>query len=175
VQLIKANHNALAIFLDDLSKKQLTAKEQQIFNAGILRLQNLREEIKSLPQLQIVSDSSGKINGVGIIPLIIWVAVIVLAGIIALGVTDIVKNAQKAKMINDNYNHNQWLVEQYKTADPDTRKVIEKSIDATNKAQQDLSKQSTSSLGEIGNVVKWGLIALIVIKAMDFIPKRRAA
>lgn len=110
VQLLKSKHNELALFLTNLSGKQLTPTEQQVFNSGMLMLTNLRTQIQ---QIKGISVSYNKDGGIGVIPLIVIIIGIVVTAIVAgWAATAINAEIQKTKKLNASYDMQQWIEQQ---------------------------------------------------------------
>lgn len=168
--LLKARHNVLAIFLNELAARQLTPFEQQIFNDGSLRLQTMRTEMASIEGLNPYYSKDGQVGFLGI-PLIAWI--IVAAIVASWAASKILTEAEKTKRLNLSYNQSKWAEDQrLKISQEITKGTISKeqgdslyksltgvSIAAAKNAET-ASASSPSMFGEIGDIVKWGAIGL---------------
>jgi hypothetical protein len=105
VQKLKRQYNVLASFVTELSKRKLNATEQQVFNESMLRLNNFQNQLRQLKGVTIVWDDSGKVSGIGLVPLV-WVAIIVVSAIVATYSLDRIlsylSDAKKLDAANDN-------------------------------------------------------------------------
>lgn len=168
--VLKARHNVLAIFLNNLASRQLSAFEQQIFNEGSLRLQTMRAEIAQIEGINLYYSKDGQI-GVIQIALIAWL--VVGAIVVSWSVNKILESAEKTKRVNLSYNQSKWaeqqrlLIAQELTKGTITKSqagILDKSlsmtIEAANKNAETASENSPSVFGEVGNIVKWGAIGL---------------
>lgn len=82
IQLLRAKYNSLASFVLELSKKEKTAVEQQVFDESLVYLLNFKDQLKQLKGVDIVWSSTGQISGnskIGILP-IVWIAIIIISG-----------------------------------------------------------------------------------------------
>jgi hypothetical protein len=85
VQLLKGRYNSLAKLVSDLSKRQKTVVEQQVFDESLLTLLSFERQLRQLKGVDIVWTNSGQISGpdaVGLLPLV-WVTIIAVSGIVA--------------------------------------------------------------------------------------------
>lgn len=112
LQLAKAKYNFLASYLADLSKKTLSPKEQQIFNEGLLTLNNYERQLRAVPGVDLVFNNDGKISGIGIVP-IVWVAIILVSAlVVAYSLDKITGLIKSVKAINAAYDMQKFVAEQ---------------------------------------------------------------
>jgi hypothetical protein len=104
VALLKANYNALANFLDGLSKKTLSPVQQQVFNEGVLRLMDYKTQINAIKDIDFKFGKNSQVSGIGIAPAIAWLIFWAVTSIIAAyTITRIAaKWAEVAKVRSDN-------------------------------------------------------------------------
>ncbi len=81
IVLLKANFNSLSKYLTTLSKRQLNKTEQQVYNEGLLRLQEYKDAIRQVKGVDFVFGKQNVVGQIGILPVIAW---LVVAGISAL-------------------------------------------------------------------------------------------
>ena len=106
VALLKYRYNSLVSFLNELSKQQLTPIKQQIFNEGILLVNNLNNQIHSIDGVEIIYSKDGKIG----LPVLLLIAIIaILAGATAWTAADIAAEREKTRRINDAYELSKWI------------------------------------------------------------------
>lgn len=171
ITLLRINYNALASFLNDLSKKKLNKTQQQIFNEGILRLQEYREDIRSIKDVDFVFGKNNQVSGIGILPVVAWLIFGIASALIAAwAVTKIAaKWSEVAKIRSDNDTvtfltdakiriaENPNISAQDKTkllADID--KSITKVEDHKNTVEENAAKPDT--IQQLISLAKWGLI-----------------
>lgn len=175
VQLLKTKYNTLVTFLTKLSEKQLSAKEQQIFNKGILLKDNLYQQIKQVKGIEIYTSSSG---GIGVVAIpVIWVIALIAAVAASWTIVEINKEWEKSKRINDANDVQKWVAEQMQivAADPkisaEDKKRILKTLsdtaDSASKVAEKSAEDEKGLFGEIGNILKWGIIGIVAMKVLD--------
>jgi hypothetical protein len=170
VQLMKYRYNALVGFLTELSKRQLNVKEQQIYNEGLLMLNNLSNEMSTIRGISIIYNSGGTI---GLPILVIILIIAVLAAATAWTVSSIVSEKERTRRINLSYDLNKWVTEKkIQVAElaaagkisEDSAKSINGTLDnaaaVANKVATDASKPKTG-LGDIINVLKWAAVGYV--------------
>lgn len=112
VQLLKARYNTLAKFVDDLSKRNKSAVEQQVFDESLLTLLRFENQLKGLKGIDIVWSTSGQISGpaaVGIVPLV-WIAIIAVSGaVVAYAFDKITSYLKDAKALEQSTNTVQFV------------------------------------------------------------------
>jgi len=108
LQLAKYKYNTLAEFLNQLSQKKLNRTEQQMFNEGILMLNNYERQLRSFPAARFTWAANGQVIS-GIAPIVYVAIAIVLAIIYSYAVNQITDMFVKLKGINESYNMQKWL------------------------------------------------------------------
>lgn len=167
VALLKYRYNSLAAFLNQLAKKELNNKEQQIFNEGLLLLQNLSNQIRNIRGIEIYYSQNGTI---GIAPILLIAIIAILAGATAWSVSEIFAEKEKTKRINDSYDLQKWVaakkaeVAANSAISSSDKQSIYKTLDAAASQAQAVAKaslQDDSFLGNIKSIVKWGVVGLL--------------
>lgn len=181
VQLLKYRYNSLVAFLTELSKKDLTAKQQQIFNEGLLLKSNLESQIRGIKGIEITYATTGQINGIGVAPLLVIAIIAIIAAATAWTVYAIATEREKTKRINDGYDVSKWVTTKMQEVakDPnisqaDKTKILntlKETSDTASNVVQNSSENTKSVFGEIGDIAKFGLIFLFGIMAMNYLPK----
>lgn len=175
VQLLKYRYNSLAAFLNDLSKRVLTSQEQQIYNEGVLKLQNLQAQINTIKGIEIVYSQNGQIVG---LPILLIIAVIaILAAATAWTITTIISMKEKTRQINDSYQLQQWVADKKiqvaqlaqagTISQADANKIngnLDSAAASAEKVAENASKPGTSIFGDIASIVKWGAIGFIAME-----------
>lgn len=171
ITLLRINYNTLASFLNDLSKKKLNRTQQQIFNEGLLRLQEYRDDIRQIKDIDFVFGKNNQINGIGILPVVAWLIFGIASALIAAwAVTKIVsKWSEVAKVRSDN-NAIQFITEaNYRiAADPNLTAAQKKELISQNNQTIDNLENHKTTVEENGakpdmleqviSLAKWGLI-----------------
>jgi hypothetical protein len=187
VQLLKYRYNNLVGFLNSLSTKQLSAKEQQIFNEGIVQLQQMQAQMLSIKGIEITYTPQGAV--IGFIPLLIIAAVLILAAVTGWTIVEIAAMREKTKQINDSYNLSMWVankkqeIAQQVTSgqiSPDAAKTVIATLDQAqanaDKVAQAAAKDNSSGgiFGNIATIVKWGAIGFIAVKGLELIKSNKS-
>jgi hypothetical protein len=188
VELLKYRYNSLVGFLNNLAMRQLTAKEQQIFNEGSLRLQNLRVEMQQLDGVEFRFTSTGAVvHGIGFVPLLIIAAIVIIAAVTGWTITQIADMREKTQRINDAYQLNQWVtqkkieVAQMAAAGAISNKdaaSIQKSLDkastAANEVAGNAAKDAPGTLDNVITIAKIAGIFILGKMAFDMLQTKRA-
>lgn len=177
-RLMQYRYNSLAGFLNTLAKKQLNAKEQQIFNEGILKLQSMQAQMSSIKGIEISFTDKGAV--VGFIPILIIAAIAILAAATAWTIVTINEQKEATKRINDSYELNKWIAAKKQeiaaaaTAGTITQQQateINKTLDgaaaAANTIAENASEQSAGFFGSATSFLKWGLLGYIVYNVVE--------
>jgi hypothetical protein len=179
VALLKYRYNNLVGFLNELAKKQLNPKEQQIFNEGMLKLQNMQQQISTLKGIEISYTANGAVIG---LPILLIIAVIaILAAVAGWTITEIMGMKEKTKQINDSYNLTMWVaskkqeVAMQATAGTITQsqadginKTLDDATELANKVAQNASKDNSGGIfSNLATLVKWGAIGFLGYKAFQ--------
>lgn len=174
--LLKTKYNTLVSFLNELSKKNLSPVEQRIFNQGILLKDAMMNDIRQIKGIEVYSSTSGQIGFVWI-PVII---VLVIIGAITWGVTDVLREREKTQRIQQSYDMEKWIIEQKKAIAADKtisaadKASVYKTLDqAADTAVQTAKDSSSPDSNSIGNMIKWALGAVILLKVIDFVQPAR--
>ncbi len=183
-QLMKYRYNSLAGFLNTLAQKPLTQKEQQIFNEGMLKLQNFQAQLSSVKGIEISYTANGAV--IGLIPFLIIAIIAIVAAATAWTITSIIDMQQRTKQINDTYELNKWVtakkqeIAQQVTAGQitpaqasDINKTLDSAATAANKIANNASS-STGIFGEVTGLVKWGLLGYVVVMGMQLYKNKTA-
>ena len=179
---LKYTYNALAAFLNEMSRRQLSPAEQQIFNEGILRLQNLGAAMRSIKGAEFIYNESGR---VGIAPILLLAIVAITAGAVAWTVTEIATEREKTRRINESYEITRWLTakkaevaamaEAGQISQEDKRRIFA-GIDASLGAAQDVARQTAKPdqgiFDNLANIVKWGVLGLLGYSIIQTIGKK---
>jgi hypothetical protein len=181
-QLLKYRYNSLAGFLNDLGKRQLNPKEQQIFNEGILRLQSMQAQIGSLKGIEISYNAQGVVGALGFIPFLIIAIVLIIAAATAWTIVTIEDEKEKTKRINDTYALNQWVVTKKQeiaaqvtsgtlteAQAADINKTLDGATDTANKVANAASKESDSIFTQIKDLVKWGVLGFVALESFKLL------
>jgi hypothetical protein len=83
VVLLKANYNALATFISKLGQQQLLPVQQQVFNEGILRLLEYKQQIAEIKDIEFKFGKSNQVAGIGNPAAVIWLVFWAVTAIIA--------------------------------------------------------------------------------------------
>jgi hypothetical protein len=183
VALLKYRYNALVGFLNSLAQKTLSPTEQTIYNQGTLTLQNLNNQISQIKGIEINYTASGAIG----LPIILIIAALaILSGVASWTIISIASEQEKTKRINDAYNLAQWIAAKKQEIasqvaagmlSSSAAESIYNTLDAAaavgNKIATESSKTSTGFLGEVGGLVKWGVVGLVAYGALQLINKNR--
>lgn len=176
VALLKSKYNTLVTFLNELSKRTLTAKEQQIFNEGMLLKDSMLQQTAQIKGIELYYSRTG----IGFIqlPVIAWIAITAL--IVAGTVTSIVQIREKTKRINDAYDVRKWITDRTeailrdKTLSPDEKQKLIETLEQTGvAADKVIQNNSKPDAGGIMDALKFGIIGLIVIKGMDMVNTKK--
>jgi hypothetical protein len=183
--LLKYRYNNLAGFLNGLAVKQLTAKEQQIYNEGVLRLQNMQGQILSLPGIELQFTDKGTLG----LPILLIIAVIIiLAAATAYTITTIVQMKERTKQINDSYNLSQWVANKKQEIAQQVQsgaisqeeassiyKTLDEATSTANKVANNASKAGSGGLlSDITNVIKWAVGGYVIYEGIQLIKKPKA-
>jgi len=172
VALMKYRYNSLVGFLNSLSLRQLNAKEQQIFNEGILKLQNLSNQLNTIEGIEVSYTDKGAV--IGVLPVILIIAIIlILASATAWTVSTVLTEAEKTKRINDSFELNKWIADKKLevaaavTAGTITTsqaseiyRTLDEAASVGNKVAVESTKQTTSIFEQFGSLIKWGIVGL---------------
>jgi|CXWL01.1.fsa_nt_gi hypothetical protein len=186
--LLKAEFNTLVAFATMLSKKELDLQGQKLFNQAMLRIQSMQAQMLQLKDVSIIFNKDGKISGIGIAPVVI---VIIAAVIIAPKLLELIdrmneRSAQIKKIREENGVLKFVADSKNKNFQDYNKKIITKDqLDNLNKGLDEMAKtatgvitanaatpKATSLFGEVGTIVKWGIVGLLVFKGMDLVGKR---
>lgn len=170
LQLLKAKHNTLALYLKDLSTKQLKPVQQQSFNEGLLLLNGMREEMRKLRGVDVTYLQNGSIAAIPVLLLILIISVVAAAA--AWTVTQITSEAAKVAKLNASYNTIKWVSDQQLKISQalksgqinqaeynDMMKTLQAASDTANKAVVDVTKDSDKPglLDKLQNLLLIGL------------------
>lgn len=112
VQLAKYKYNTLAEFLNQLSKRRLNNAEQQMFNEGILMLNNYERELRSFPAAKFTWAANGQVvSGIGLAPIVYVAIAVVLALVYGYAVNQITAMFTRLRAINEAYDMQKWQQE----------------------------------------------------------------
>lgn len=181
VYLLKFRYNALVGFLNEMSKRQLTPTEQQIFNEGLLKLQSLSNQMTTIEGIEFTFTQSGTVG----IPILLIIAIIaILSAVAGWTIASILEEQEKTKRINDSYELNRWIAEkklqvaQAATSGSitnaqaaDINRTLDNAAAIGNKVATDSSTPGKSALGEIGTIVKWGVVGFLVFTGYKLLKK----
>jgi hypothetical protein len=170
VALLKYRYNSLVGFLNSMALRQLNTREQQIFNEGILKLQNISNQINSIDGIEIKYSDKGAV--IGIIPIILIIVIIlILASATAWTVSTVLAEQEKTKRINDSFELNKWIAEkklQLSTAVTagtitqsqanDINKTLDAAASIGNQVAVQSTKETESLFTQLGSLVKWGVV-----------------
>lgn len=171
VALLKYRYNSLVGFLNSMATRQLNAREQQIFNEGVLKLQSLSNQINTIEGIEITYTDKGAVVG---LPIILIIAIIlILSSATAWTIATILTEAEKTKRINDSFELNKWIAEKKLevaaavTAGTITssqaagiNKTLDEAASIGNKVAVESSKETGSIFKQLGSLVQWGVIGL---------------
>ncbi len=190
-QLMKYRYNSLAGFLNTLAQKPLTAKEQQIFNEGVLKLQNFANQMTTIKGVEISFTANGAVlNGysaIGLVPFVIIAIVAILAAATAWTITEILNQQQRTKQINDANELNKWVAQKKQEiaaqvnsgalTQPQAQAIYNTLDDATASANKIATNasQNTGLFGELTGLVKWGLLGYVVIMGFGLLKNKKTA
>ncbi len=122
-QVVKYKYNFLSTFLTELSKKsKLTPTEQQLFNQGVLQLNNMERQIRSMKGVNVQWSNGGNVSGIGIAPLLIIAVIVLVAGLAAWTLPKIAEEVVRWKAIDSNND-----LEKFRTS---TKILIQKDVTA---------------------------------------------
>ncbi len=172
VALLKYRYNSLVGFLNALAARQLNAREQQIFNEGILKLQNISNQMNTIEGIEIQYTDKGAV--IGIIPIILIIAIIlILASATAWTVSTVLTEQEKTKRINDSFELNKWVADKKlevaaavtagtisQTAASGIYKTLDDAAGIGNKVAVESTKNTDSIFKSIGGLLQWGVIGL---------------
>jgi len=178
LQKIKAQYNALVASLNELISKPGDPVTQQTINRLTQRRISLLEEIKQIPGATIVTGTDGNISGIGVIP-IAYIVVIAIVGAIGWTANTFVENRAKTDRILESFNHQKFMVaeQQRILADAAAGKISQSTANAALKnlgvaiktageVAEESAKDEKGLFGEIGDIVKWGVVGLIGFQFM---------
>lgn len=113
LQILKVKYNTLSEYLTTLSKKtSLNAAQQQSFNEGLLLLNSMKEQIRTIQGVEFTYNVNGQVS-IGIIPIIyIIVAAVIVAAAAAWTIDRVTTERNKTARINAAFNMQQWISEQ---------------------------------------------------------------
>jgi hypothetical protein len=173
IQITKYRYNALVGFLNTLGKKQLNIVEQQVFNEGMLLLNSMNQQIATVRGIEVGYTQTGAMGN----PVILLIAlIIILSAATAWTISNVVSEKEKTKRINDAYELNKWIalkkqeIAQQVTAgtiSQQTANGINNTLDdaagTANAIAANAAKNGKGVFGEIGDIVKWGVVGLVAI------------
>lgn len=185
LQVLKAKHNTLVSFLADLSKKNLSASEQRTFNSGVLLLNNLQNQLRTIKGVDITYGETGAVAGVGVAPVLIWIVVaIVAAGVVSWSVSDILREKEKTSRVNSSYDVQKWVEDQRRqiAADnsiPPAEKQrlydgLDKMAEGSRENAGAALEPTKGTFGEIGDIFKWGVLGLLGITLVKSLGKNNS-
>lgn len=179
VQLLKYKYNSLANFLTELSKKKLNTTQQQIFNEGILMLNNMEKQLRQIKGVEINFANNGTVAGVGIIPILIIIAIALVAAVTGWTIVTINAEIEKTKKLNASYDLQKWVAEQNLKIQKDNTltpaqkaDLINQNAGITKSAQDAAAAVTTATPGifdKVENILMLGIVGVIVFK---FLPSR---
>lgn len=178
LQKVNAQYNALVASLNELIEKPNDPVTQQVINRLTQRRISLLEEIKNIPGATIITGTDGNISGIGIIP-IAYIVVIAIAGAAAWTVSNWITEKAKTDRILQSYNHQTYMAgEQQKILNDvaagkipqSTANAALKNLGVAIKTAGEVAEQSAKDkkgiFGEIGDLVKWGVVGFIGFQFM---------
>lgn len=179
VALVKYRYNALVGFLNNLSQRQLNAKEQQVFNEGLLRLQAMSNQLNNVDGLEINYSSTG---AVGLPIILIIVIILILASATAWTISSIIEEKEKTKRINDSFELQKFVADKktevaaavtagtltQSQADSINR-TLDEAASAGIRVADKSTEKSGSVFGEIGTIVKWGVLGFLAIEGIKLL------
>jgi hypothetical protein len=186
--LLKYRYNSLAGFMNGLSLQTLSPQEQQIYNEGTLKLQQMAEQMKLIKGIEISFTDKGAV--VGVLPILLIIAIIaILAAATAWTITEITSMKERTRQINDAFQLNQWVADKKTqlatmvtsgqiTQDQatDINHTLDKAQIVANKVADNASKTDSPGLfGEITGLVKWGIIGFVVVEGFKLFKENRNA
>ncbi|MES3018582.1 MAG: hypothetical protein V4721_12415 [Bacteroidota bacterium] len=183
VALLKYRYNALVGFLNSLGQRQLTAVEQQIFNQGVLMLQNLNNQISQIKGIEITYTTTGAIG----VPIILIIAIMaILSGVAGWTILAITTEREKTKRINDSYELNKWIATKKQeiaaqvtagtlttTQAQDVYKTLDSAAAVGNKVATESSKPTSGIFGEAKDLLKWGIIGLVAYTGYKLVTQKQ--
>lgn len=170
VQRMKIQYNTLAAFVTNLSKRKLSAAEQQIFNESMVRLNNFQNQLRQLKGVTIVWGETGQVSGIGIAP-IIWMAIIVVSAItVTYSVEKILLYLQDARIVEQSNGIIKYVNDQrlkiaaaLKAGDitPEQAAALQRDLNATEAAATKnivdvANKKEETIIDKIGKYLLWG-------------------
>ena len=184
VQLLKYRYNSIAAFLNTLSQRQLNAKEQMIFNQGVLLVNNLRYELTTIRGVEITFNSTGQAVGLPVFLLIGIIAI--LAGATAWTVSAIITEKEKTKRINESYQLAQWVANKKQeiaaqvTAGQISQaeangiySTLDKATATANQVANNASKPGSNIFSDMTGLIKWGVIGLIAYTGYKLVTDKK--
>jgi hypothetical protein len=184
VALLKYRYNALVGFMNTLAARQLNSFEQQIYNQGLVTLQNLNNQISQIKGIELNYTASGAIGT----PVILIIAIIaILSGVAAWTITAIATEREKTKRINESYDLSKWIaikkqeianqVQQGVLSQTEANSIyttLDKAAETGNKIATQSSKESPGLFSDIATLAKWGVAGLIAYGAIQIIKQKRS-
>lgn len=181
--LLKYRYNALVGFLNTLSKKVLTPQEQQIFNEGLLKLQDMNNKLQTIEGLEIQYTAEGAIG----LPIILIIAIIaIIAAATAWSIDSILTEKEKTKRINDSFELMRWVADKKTevaamvTAGTITQtqaggiyQTLDSAAAIGNKIAVQSSAPKQSIFAEVGTFVKWGVIGFLAWQGIKLLKPSR--
>lgn len=171
LQLLKYTYNSLAAFLNELSKRQLSPQEQQIFNQGVLMLQGMGNEMRGIDGTDYFYNESGR---VGLAPLLLLAVIAITTGAAAWTITKIATERNKTRRIIESYNATRWLTNK-KTevaamaqagtiSQADKERIfnnLDNSLAAANAVAKETAKEERGIFDNLATIAQWGAIGLL--------------
>ena len=169
VALLKYRYNSLVGFLNAMATRQLTTREQQIFNEGMLRLQSLSNQLNTIEGIEVSYTDKGAV--VGILPIILIIAIVlILASATAWTITTVLGEAEKTKRINDSFELQKWIADKKLevaaavaagTITSSQANDIYKTLDSAANSGLQVAAQSTKPtegiFSQMTTLLKWGV------------------
>lgn len=169
LQVAKSKYNTLAAYLQTQSTKNLSGRDQQKFNEGLLTLNNYERELRAIQGVDITFSANGKVSGIGFVP-IIWIVVIIAGAILAAYSTDkIIGIVEKIKVLNGAYDMQKFSSTQSLEIDkaekaglitPEQaaaeRQRLQEAAAAAQQTASDASKPSTGLFDRVENLLFFG-------------------
>jgi hypothetical protein len=175
--ILKAKHNTLVNYLKDLAALPVTPARQKVLNEGILLLNSMQNQMRSIKGVEWNFTNEGAVNGIGVIPLIGYAVFVIIAGIFALSAVAIADRVKSVMIVNSNNDLIKWAVNkkqelaealkagkisqaEYNQQVAELNKIIGAAADQN----QDIVDKP-GALESFGDMAKTGLYALLAVLA----------
>ena len=177
--LLKYRYNGLVSFINLLETR---GGSPGILQQARTMQAQMSAQISTIQGVQIFYNKNGMI---GLVPLLLIGAIVILAGATAWTVSKIITEKEKTKRINDAFDVARWVDQKMieVSADPnlsssEKNKMLNE-LNETKKAALSIANKSTKSdkglFDNLADIVKWGVVGLIVYKGLDLAKSKQTA